>query len=643
MAENPKQRFLREVREMDAAVREVLSQGLGDEALREALEALALKPWFREFSWLWGPELAQRSRVLFRPFLLNQLSPWSLDAKGQAFEAWKKPEVAAKLQPWLDEADRRDDLELFRKLYLWKLRQQIDWKKVEALWRQELLARARSAQGRAAFNSALAKMDVAAYSLDEPTATALWELNPVGARAFILRHLPSEWTFQRDDPKRYWTTLLEHTEEAKDLELYFPLYQRLVPLKVWQVDALALCRAMEEPAALVEELELRHPHGFRVDPKELAATFLALAEARGRDVVPYLLKHARSIFPRWRFWGGRADAKGLVPLLELSRRKGWLDVWATLLRTSATPETWNAEVQRLMADRQSPEADVRHQLLLLAGVGSEYNGPGFSIAQVHPLEDAVAVALYERFPDLMRGPYRMHASAWWYQGYPKLTARVLERQDEPLIDYLASRSALQPLHVARQQSQWQQTVDALSQYFEALPEKDGTFARRASNALSMMPAYSMSYTYDVLLKSNRLARLLFERSTDFYLSDSQSVRDLLESPQIHVQALAFRVLGRDDSRARTLAAQNVDLLQATLLRPLHRRTRMMAFSAVRNAALADEAAARRLLARMKETLTLPDRRYPKEQLVGLMAEVLHHWPSLRGPSERPRIYGEATP
>jgi hypothetical protein len=642
MAESPRQRFLREVREMEAAVREVLSRGLGDEALREALEALARRRWFREFSWLWAPELTPRSRVLFRPFLLNHLSAWALDAKGKPLEPWKQPEVAGTLQRLLDEADRRDDVELFRRLYAWRLREQAEGKQAEAQWRQDLLTRARNAQGRVALNTVLAKLDLGLYALDEPTALALHGLNPVGTRAFILGHLPGEWGLQRDDPRRHWRALLERAREAKDWELYFPLYRRLVPLDTWAQDARALCQGMKEPALLVEALELRHPEGSALDPRKTAATFLALAEARGRDVVPYLLKHARSIFPRWRFWGGRADAKGLPQLLELARGQGWLDVWATLLRTSATSETWNGEVRRLVAEVQSPGADVRHRLYQLAGVGSEFNGPGFSIAQVHPLEDAVAVALYERFPDLMRGPYRMHASAWWAQGYPKLTARALARQDEPLIDYLASRSALQPLHGARQQSPWAQTVDALSQYFEALPEQDGTFARRASNALAMMPAYAV-HDYGALLKSNRLARLLFERSTDTYLSDGQAVRELLESPQLHVQALAFRVLGRPDARARTLAARNEDLLQATLLRPLHRRTRRMAFAALRNAAWADEAVARRLLARMKETLALPDRRYPKEGLVGLMAEVLHHWPSLREPSERPRIHGEAAP
>ncbi len=642
MAESWQQRFERQVKEMNDAVRAVLARGLEDEALRDALEELSTRPWFREFFWLWGQAVARRNRVLFRPFILNHFSSWSLKEKGKAFNAWKKGETTEQLQAWLEEADRRDDVEVFRKLYEWRLVQLSGWLKMGAQWRKDLLERARAAQGRAAFNTALAKLNLGgSFTLDEPTALALYELNAVGSRAFILAHPPREWPGKRGDPKRFWRKLLERAWEAKDKELYFPLYRRMVPQDLWREDALELCQSVKDAALLAEELEARHPEGWQLDTGVTAATFLALAEARGRDVVPYLMRHARSVFPGWRLWGGQKEAKGLPQLLELAHRNGWLDVWATLLRTSATAETWNSEVRKLLGDRQRPEADVRHRLLLLAGAGSEMNFPGASFAQVQPLEDPTAVFLYDRFPDLMRGPFRMHAALWWYMGYPKLVKRVLEKNDEPLIDYLASRAAMQYQYL-HGQSKWPQTVDALAEHYEVLPEKDGTFARRASNALSMMPAYAI-HQYDELLKANRLARLLFERSTDFYLSEGRTVRDLLESPQIHVQALAFRVLGRDDARARTLAAENLDLLQPTLLRPLHRRTRLMAFAALRNAAMANEEAARRLLARMKEALALPDRRYPKETLVGLIGQVLHRWPSLRSPAERPRVYGEASP
>jgi hypothetical protein len=157
-----------------------------------------------------------------------------------------------------------------------------------------------------------------------------------------------------------------------------------------------------------------------------------------------------------------------------------------------------------------------------------------------------------------------------------------------------------------------------------------------------MPAFAV-WNYDELLRGNKLARLLFERSTSLYLSDGNAARDLLESPQIHVQMLAFRVLGGRDPRAPALGAANKDLLQATLFRPLHRRTRLFAFTALERAASHDEATARYLLGRMRDALALPDKRYPMEKLIGLIGKVLDRWPALRSPREVPRIYGEVSP
>ena len=108
------------------------------------------------------------------------------------------------------------------------------------------------------------------------------------------------------------------------------------------------------------------------------------------------------------------------------------------------------------------------------------------------------------------------------------------------------------------------------------------------------------------------------------------MRDLLEGSEIHVQMLAYRVLAQDDDRARRLAADMLDILLGTLLRPLHRKTRLAAFGALANAAKADATAAARALRRVCDALRLPDTKYPKEQLVGLIGGILHTWPELRG-------------
>jgi hypothetical protein len=119
------------------------------------------------------------------------------------------------------------------------------------------------------------------------------------------------------------------------------------------------------------------------------------------------------------------------------------------------------------------------------------------------------------------------------------------------------------------------------------------------------------------------------------------VQDLVEGSNIHVMVLAYRVLALPDPRARALAAENVEILLGTLLRPLHRKTRMVAFDALANAARHDEAVARRIHARAREALRLPDKKYPKPELIGLVARMLAAHPALASEAERPIIYRHA--
>ena len=158
--------------------------------------------------------------------------------------------------------------------------------------------------------------------------------------------------------------------------------------------------------------------------------------------------------------------------------------------------------------------------------------------------------------------------------------------------------------------------------------------------LTRIPAYA-SFNQGQLLRSNDLARLLFVRSLDQYLLVPQAVQDLVEGSNIHVMMLAYRVLALADARARALAAENVDILLGTLLRPLHRKTRMAAFEALANAACHSEAVAQRIHARAREALKLPDKKYPKPELIGLIARTLAAHPTLASPAERPMVYRRA--
>ena len=155
--------------------------------------------------------------------------------------------------------------------------------------------------------------------------------------------------------------------------------------------------------------------------------------------------------------------------------------------------------------------------------------------------------------------------------------------------------------------------------------------------LTQVPAYTFG-SYDRVIRENRLARLLLERSLESFLGDAVALRDLVEASEIHVQHLAYRVLGLDDDRARAAAVDNLDILIGTLLRPLQRATRLAAFGALANAAVTSVDNARRVVERARDALALPDRKYPKDALVSLIGMLLHRWPELRSRTEEPVIY-----
>ncbi len=405
------------------------------------------------------------------------------------------------------------------------------------------------------------------------------------------------------------------------------LYRRQVPLARWGADALALCQATTDAAALCGQLDDVHPEGWGL---ELGGRILRVVEARGRDVVPYVLKHLKNIWPRWHGWNGYSK------LLDRAYAEGWWDLWSALLRSCAKLDEWNKVVRNLVGETKLSDAEIKRRLLLLTGAGREWNIGGFSMANVQQLDDATAMALCDRFPELLRGPFKLHLQTGFWTSLPRLIRRVVALDDETLIDFLASRL------INRSKSFWAmgkplEDLAPLAQYFETLRERDpALFASRAANVLTQVPSHTI-FRYDKTLRENRLARLLLERSLGDFLDDPRALGDLIEASEIHVQHLAYRVLGLDDARARTAAARHLDILIGTLLRPLHRTTRLAAFGALANACTA-AANARRVVTRARDAMALPDTKYPKEQLVGLIGTILHRWPELRGATESPVVY-----
>ena len=596
-------------------------QSLDDRMLLLRLELLAKEQAFGGLTPLWGPALHERNKIRFRSFILNHFSEWWVNDKGRWHATKWRGEHQAVLQAWLEQADREDDVALYRRLNAWRLRK--GWRVDERRWIAELVRRFDEA-GTAAKRAIVLDKYETWLRIRQGEARKLYRIDPTTSRKFILAHLPGRGWGKEG---KLWSNLHGDALARGDEELAFELYRRQIPVARWAEDILLLADRFPEPDKLDAELERRHPKGWGLD---LGKPLYQLVRKRGRDVVPYAIRHARNVYSHW--------VRGsFEKLLDHARAKEWLDLWTTLVRTCANHKEFNKEVRRVLNDTELSPDDKRARLGMLAGVSREWNFGGFGVATVHSLDDEVALQLYDRFPALVRGPYKPHVAPTWAADYVGLLERLIEEGEEALIDRIASRYATQAW-IGKDKHPRTEAIAKLSRYYEALRNDPPEFSRRAAAVLTLVPTYSI-WNYQQLIRNNRLARLLFSRSARDYLASPSAVRDLVEASDIHVQALAYRVLALDDDRARALARESLPILQGTLLRPLHRKTRLPAFDALLNAASTEDDA-RRVLARCRDALELPDKRYPKEQLIGLIGHILHRHPSLRGATEQPRVFRE---
>ncbi len=609
---------------------ELLAQQPHDTRLRDHLEGLRRDQALPGLTWYWGPLLHARNPAVFREFLERHFCEFRFGALASVRRvAWKTH--ADRLEPWLSRARANRETWLSRRLLRWKFGK-LPYGVDEPAFRKALAADYAAARTPAAQAIVLEEYDDTWFELDEPTATALYTHNPACA-SFLLKHLTRTFALIADREKRVtWRGLHDCALKAGDEAFALALYRRQAPLRDWQRDIERLAREIEDPAALNARLRVLHPEGWNL---KLAPGMAALLELRGRDVMPYVREKLASVV------GGWLDRKP-DDLLALARRRGWWDLWAALARVTSNPSYFNRAVAELLDDRALTDRERIERLRALAGVSREWSWPGIGLARIHALEDDLAARLHERYPELVRGPFRPNVAPTWWQGGPKLLAAAQQAGDDVLVDMLASRYVTRmrydfPGFQARF-SETVKTAEELAIRYQAVRDADAArFARRAANVLTQIPSYAIE-RFPRLLRTNGLARLLFVRSASAFLSVPEAVRDLVEADEIHVQMLGYRVLAQDDPRARRLAAELAEIVQGALLRPLRRGTRLAAMGALANAARADLETARGVLRRARQALRLSDRHYPREELAGLIAQILALWPTLRSTREHIVIY-----
>jgi hypothetical protein len=463
----------------------------------------------------------------------------------------------------------------------------------------------------------LADMD-RPYTLDEAAALVLYSGQPQLTSGFIQHHLPRGR--RAEDVSAPWQRLMAQALGNQDIPLYFALYRIQATAEQWSRDTARLVEQMAEAEPLCADLERRHPQRWRPD---IGLHLAVLALRRGKELLPYLLAHTADVWSPTR-------RQGFEQMLDLARRNGWWELWALLLRCAGTVTEYDREVLALVDDDHAPETDTRQRLLLLAGVGA----PVALAARFKYLKETTLSALYQRFPHLARGPFRVQIEPSPNRPLNGLLQLAIDQRDDELIDALTAQLAVR---VERSGAERLVRTAALAEEYLRSSEADPVIlGRRAISVLLRIPASAMR-SQGELFRRNPLARLLFERASEACLASSELAAQLLRAANLHVRALAVRVLAGGDSRATVLAQQHLEILLGCLERPLPRATARQGVRLLDR--VADQPArAQRVAQWARGMLEGSEPAPPKEELAALLGRQLYRFPLLRHAQEEVTVY-----
>ena len=485
------------------------------------------------------------------------------------------------------------------------------------LWATELVTRFCALADASERAAVLAQFDLP-HLLDEDAALALYLAEPALASAFIQRHLPRGR--RADDPRSPWQRLMDQARSRDDQPLFFALYRAQATPEQWMQDTSRLARSVADAELLCTELRRRHPNRWRPD---VGPQLAQLAQERGEHLLPYLLEHARDV------WSPRRRA-GYEQITELARRRGWRELWAVVLGSCASTAEYEREVLKLAQDRNVPEPELT---ALLASLGSAGAGrvPG---DRIKSLRDSTLLALYERFPQLVRGAFAYQLDATANRPRSAVVELAITRRDDALIDLVAARLAVRTERSGAERLL--QVAAKIVRYLETSASSAGALELRSLQILASVPPRSIRSARE-LVGRNPLARLLFEQAAKACLASEQAAAQLLRAPDDLVCAIAVRALSSDHPRAATLARQVREPLLAALERPLPRSVGQQALR-VLDRLVDGPASAAHLVSWARRTAAA---RGPHDALLALMARQLSAHPGLQEPGEKPVVYRRA--
>ena len=387
---------------------------------------------------------------------------------------------------------------------------------------------------------------------------------------------------------------------------------------------LELAESIGDPQQLCRELDRRHLRS--VDGGDVAPETLGkLLVRRGADVVPYLERRVSDVAS----WG---QEKAWRTIARAALERGFDNLWSIVVKTHFNVELFGEEVTRIL---ESAEPQWRKMAWLSAIAGAKFGWAEWR--NTVPLDAKVALALYDAFPEVCRGPIAVHLILTTQEPYLALAQHAAAAGDTVMVDVLAAKAAM--VNAGWYSRAPIENVQWYASHYEALD--DVTFAARAVHVLGMtkFPEHNGRKS---TRRDNPVYRVFF-RDVRRYRPALGQVRDLLEATNEDARRVGLRLIVEAGPEGADAAMRNSDHLLAYLLNEASRGSRIDALNALALAAEQSRVIADQVLFRAREALDLRRKRYPRDRVIELIGRIVHRWPDLRDPREVPVVFGAAEP
>lgn len=524
-------RFMAELREQVAGL---LRAGLDHSALAQELEALAAGEGFGATADLWAPALYARDPRYFAPFLARHLTAAQSD-------------VITALLPRL-EADGQTDL--FSTLYRVATNEQ-NWNAdlahlVAALSDDAALAQAVRLRGDVPGN----------FALYEDLAVALYRRLPALFAQTFLAHVQPSYDWQNNRPRDY-RELRQTAKAQSDEAVYWRLFRTFADTSEWKIEISRLAQQNVSSDAIVAELVKRRLDQPMNMDADLLVTFV---DTYGPALVPFVEANLD--------WFGQLKPDAMLEAIE---RLGDVGLFRRVFFRFGRMKEWNEAIRKLVAATPDDAA--------LATALQRWQPPTM---QLQPrdwwLDADLALKLYQRNANLFR-PFLLSTLhnppiALFDEAEDAGDETFLDALTFGFIDELATRvSTTFPFKptvafadFAEPQQGWiRDWSQAINDRFDRLyNQASEAYTQHAANILCRGLGAAWKLRDDIELHP---VAYLCQKYRAAWAQSSTAIRDLLETPDAHINELALTFLEAGGAATAARLVEALPSLAALLLGP----------------------------------------------------------------------------